>query len=236
MSDLQDDLPAMPAAEYVLGTLDAAEAQAARALVERDPVFAAEVRDWERMLLPLSALALPAEPLADLWDRIEASTRAAPSASAPILAPALAQAAPPRAANDNRVGFWRAAALASMAVAASLAAFLILRPVPAPVFAVLSPTGSTAAVLIAFTQPGGGVQLRPSGDISVAAGRDLQLWSLPVGATKPASLGLLRGGGALLPPGIAPGTKLLVSVEPAGGSRTGLPTGPVVYGGVLTRF
>ena len=228
MSDLQDDLPVMPAAEYVLGTLDAAEAEAARARLETDRVFAAEVRQWERMLSPLAILAPPAEPPSALWDRIDASTRGTTGASSP--------ASPARPANDNRVRFWRATALASMAVAASLAAFLLLRPVPAPVFAVLSPTGSTAAVLVAFTQPSGGVQLRPSGDISVAAGRDLQLWSLPAGATKPASLGLLRGGGAVLPPGSAAGTKLLVSLEPTGGSPTGLPTGPVVYGGVLTRF
>lgn len=223
-----EDFPAVPAAEYVLGTLDAAEAAAARARLETDRAFAAEVREWERRLLPLTALVDAAEPPAGVWERIEASTR--------VAAPGVAPGAPARAANDNRVGFWRTTALASMAVAAGLAAFLLLRPVPAPVFAVLSPTGSTAAVLVAFTQPSGGVQVRPSGDISVAAGRDLQLWSLPEGATKPASLGLLRGGGALLPAGIVPGTKLLVSLEPAGGSPTGLPTGPVVYGGVLTRF
>jgi anti-sigma-K factor RskA len=29
-------------------------------------------------------------------------------------------------------------------------------------------------------------------------------------------------------------TQLLVSLEPKGGSPTGLPTGPVLYGGLLT--
>ena len=228
MSGTADTDPEMLAAEYVLGTLELAEAESARARLELDRVFAAEIRFWEDRLFPLTALVAPQPPPAALWTRIEDSTGGGVARSAtPSVTPA---------ANDNRVGLWRTTALVAMAVAASLAAFIALRPVPAPVFAVLSPAGATAAVLVAFTQPGGGVVLRPSGDVAVAAGRDLQLWSLPAGATRPASLGLLRGGGALLPPGIAPGTKLLVSLEPAGGSPTGQPTGPVVYGGVLTRF
>ena len=58
----------------------------------------------------------------------------------------------------------------------------------------------------------------------------------------PHSLGLLRISGSsslAVNPGnrarLAPGATLAVSLEPIGGSPTGLPTGPVVAKGALSR-
>ena len=120
MSGADDDLgPETLAAEYVLGTLDAAEHAAASARLEVDQAFAAEVRFWEDRLFPLTALVPPVPPPAALLSRIEASIGT------------------PAPANDNRVRFWRTTALAAMAVAASLALFVALRPAHPPVFAVL---------------------------------------------------------------------------------------------------
>jgi anti-sigma-K factor RskA len=226
MLDEADDLgPPDLAAAYVLGTLEAAEAEAARARAESDPDFAREIAFWENRLAPLALLVPAVAPPAALWTRIEDSTggnraQAMPRAPAP--------------ANDNQAGWWRVTALASLAVAAGLAAFIALRPPPpAPSFAVLAPMGSTAPFLVAIAGPNGGMFVRPSGALAVPPDRDLELWSLPAGATKPASLGVLPAGGKQIGPGIVPGTQLLVSLEPKGGSRTGLPTGPVVYGGTL---
>ena len=115
--------PPDPAAEYVLGTLDAAEADAAQARIAADPGFAAAVRAWEGRLTPLTLLVTPVPPPEALWDRVQASC-------------ALDVPAP---ANENRPGWWRGTAIASLAVAAGLAAFIVLHPAPAPVFAVLTP-------------------------------------------------------------------------------------------------
>jgi anti-sigma-K factor RskA len=213
--------PDMLAAEYVIGTLDLAEAEAARARIELDRLFAAEVRFWEGVLYPLTSLVAPVDPPTTLWSRIEATT------GAPSL--------PVRPVNDNRPGFWRPLALASLAVAAGLAAFLVLRPASPPAFAVLTPTGSKAAVLVALARADGAILVRPSGVIVTPTDRDLQLWALGVGAARPTSLGLLGAEGRVVPQGVAPGTQLLVSLEPKGGSPTGQPTGPVVYGGTLER-
>ena len=207
------------AAEYVLGTLDAAEAAEAQARLRADAGFAAAVGFWEARLISLATLAPPAEPPAGLWARIELSIGAAP-------------------ANDNVssfwFNFWRATSVAGLAVAAGLAAFIALRPQPVPpAYAVLAPTGSTSPVLIAFAGPDGSIRVRSSAAITVASDRDLQLWALEAGATRPRSLGLLPAGGLQVPPGVVPGTQLLVSLEPKGGSPTGLPTGAVVYGGTL---
>jgi len=210
--------PPDPAAEYVLGTLDAAEADAAQARMAADPGFAAAVRAWEERLTPLTLLAAPVPPPEALWDRVQASC-------------ALNVPAP---ANENRPGWWRGTAIASLAVAAGLAAFIVLHPAPAPVFAVLTPIGSTAPVLVAFGGPHGGIVVRPGGAIHIATDRDLELWSLAAGALRPEPLGVIPPSGREILP-IAAGTRLLVSLEPKGGSPTGQPTGPVMFGGTLQR-
>jgi anti-sigma-K factor RskA len=64
--------PDIRAAEYVLGTLDAAEREEAQALIASDPVFAALVRDWEGRLGELHALADHVDPPAAVWDAIKA--------------------------------------------------------------------------------------------------------------------------------------------------------------------
>ena len=69
---------------------------------------------------------------------------------------------------------------------------------------------------------------------NAGADRSLQLWTLD-GAT-PVSLGLLPTKGRFkIERKLLPGAKLLVSEEPKGGSKTGSPTGPVVYQGRLIR-
>jgi anti-sigma-K factor RskA len=224
-----DDGPQMLAAEFVLGTLDAAEARAADARRAADADFAAEVRFWEAKLYPLTGLVAAVAPPAALWTRIEDSTAGTPEGARGRAEPR----AP--AANDNRVRWWQGATFASAAVAAGLAAFILLRPVPAPVFAVLAPTGTTSPVLVALAVADGNIVVRPSTAVQVEQGRDLELWALPAGATKPASLGILPPTGKQLASGLAVGTQLLVSLEPKGGSPTGQPTGAVVYGGVLKR-
>ena len=68
-----------------------------------------------------------------------------------------------------------------------------------------------------------------------------ELWLLPAGAQRPVSLGAARPGreptGArsrrLPADALGGGALLEVSLEPPGGSPTGLPTGPVVSKGFL---
>jgi hypothetical protein len=63
-----------------------------------------------------------------------------------------------------------------------------------------------------------------------------ELWALSKGATIPVSLGVLPADGRLVRAQAQdhrPDTQLLISLEPKGGSPSGLPTGPVVYGGKL---
>jgi anti-sigma-K factor RskA len=223
--DTMDDTPDLLAAEYVLGTLDETEARIAERRAGAEPAFRAELRFWEARLMPLTMLAAAVPPPDTLWARIERS----------IAANALGEPSSlPAPANTNRLRIWQAATAACLALAAGLVGFIALRPPPPPPsFAVLAPKGVTAPMLVAFTQPDGAILVRPSASLTVPAGRDLQLWSIPAGATVPVSLGVLPATGKRITREVVLGTLLLVSMEPAGGSPTGAPTGPVVYGGVL---
>lgn len=61
------------AAEYVLGTLDAATAAAVAAALRANPALRAEIAAWEHRLIPLAALAPEAQAPADSWAALEAA-------------------------------------------------------------------------------------------------------------------------------------------------------------------
>ncbi len=71
MSIPSDDRDAL-AAEYVLGTLDAARRDDVRRALANDTVLRDAVAAWEQRLMPLAENAPAVEPPADLWARIEA--------------------------------------------------------------------------------------------------------------------------------------------------------------------
>ena len=117
------------------------------------------------------------------------------------------------------------------------------------------PANQMSAVLVAdANQPAYLARVDASGGLQLAAavsaggvrphapaGRSLQLWGLPPGATTPRSLGVLPRdagpfnvtAGALR---AVPDMLILISQEPEGGSPTGLPTGPVVFYGRLVAL
>jgi len=207
------------AAEYVLGSLEGEERRAAEHLAATDVAFARSVAAWQQRLMPLAAQVTPVTSPTDLWRRIEAGIL--PSTTADIL--------PFR----RCVRFWQGTTGAALAVAASLAAFIVLhQPRPQNV-AVLSLVAGGAPVLIATTGRNGLLVVQPTAPITVPAGKDLELWALPQGQTKPRSLGVLPPSGRQLVAELASNTRLLVSIEPKGGSPTGQPTGPLLYGGSL---
>jgi anti-sigma-K factor RskA len=206
------------AAEYVLGTLEAREAEAARALIGQEAEFARLVADWERRLAPLLALAAPESPPPGLWARIEAT---------------LDGGRPGRARWRFK---WPAFGLGASAVAAGLAAFIILRPpVQPPLMTVLLTSQDQSAFLVEAER--GQIRLAAVNPRGVEAGRVMQLWALPQGATAPTSLGLVPESGRLsvTPRGIRPEPGMLIEItlEPPGGSPTGRPTGPILFIGRL---
>ncbi len=224
MSDAAEELDLL-AAEYVLGTLDAATAREVAARAQADPALQAAIAAWEERLAPLASLTMPVTPPPSLWHRLAAST-GVETATSP---------AKPLVRAWRSVALWRCAAASGFAIAAALAAVMWLRTPPASPVAALVPAGSAAATFVAELQPNGTLRLIALRPVSVAAGKDLELWALPAGASRPIPLGLLPPAGrSVVPPKLPEGRmQLLVSLEPTGGSPTGLPTGPVLFAGTL---
>lgn len=238
---MTDDDRIVAAGEYVLGTLDPDERAAFAAEIARDRRAAEAVRRWERALAPLADRIAPVAPPETAWAAIAA--RIVPAPAAPV-----ARAV---AANDNAAGAWRAAALAASLVAAALGGWLAVRPAatPAPVVIASAPAPTFVAtlgggapkpgLLISFDEARGVLVAQPVG-LSAPAGRSLQLWWI-VGTAPPRPIGLIDATRAVrlnLGERVAPlgGTTFAVSIEPAGGSPTGQPTGPIPYTGTALRL
>ena len=223
-----DDELTVLAGEYVLGTLPRDEAAQLAREAAADPAVADAIAVWERELLPLALQVAPVTPPATLWPRIEATAHGTP----------LRPAAPANAPSSRSLGLWRGAAAAGFLLAASIAGIAVLQRSPAPVpVAVLAPLGARQAAFVMQALRDGGLTIVPISPAAVPAGRDLELWSLAAGAKVPRPIGVLPASGLTLAAGRVPGgaVQILVSLEPAGGSPTGLPTGPVLYGGALSR-
>ncbi|GGF45556.1 anti-sigma K factor RskA [Aliidongia dinghuensis] len=231
MSDEPDDMDTR-AAEYVLGLLSPDETAAVQRALELSPALAEAVARWEALLTPLAAALPPEPPPAALWDRIAAGLDAnAPPGTeiVPLRPRRLLQS----------TGFWRATTALAAALAASLAIVVIRTPAPTVHYvAAIAPTQGPAATWLAETRADGALVVTAVGRADRSSGKDLELWALAKGAQKPVSLGVLPASGAYV---VAAADlprdqlQLMVSLEPAGGSPTGQPTGPVLYAGALTR-
>lgn len=231
-----DELPdrAALAAELALGLLEGDERAAALRLVLSDRDFARAVADWRDALAPMFDLVPEVTPSAAIWPRIEAALDRDATVASP------------------RTGFWKGATAAAMAAAAALAGVLLLRPAPvpevimreAPVTAQLAAplvSDGTASVVMARYDPAHAM-LRVQANALPDDDRATELWVIPADGT-PRSLGMFGKSGmtevAMTPrlrAWLVDGATLAVSLEPVGGSPTGLPTGPVIASGTLVTI
>jgi anti-sigma-K factor RskA len=86
------------------------------------------------------------------------------------------------------------------------------------------------------------MRIRVIGHADMAPGTAWELWMLPGEDQRPVSLGLITTHDAqtvIVPEPLSAkldqAQGLAMSVEPAGGSPTGLPTGPVLYAGQCVK-
>lgn len=227
--DLADRL----AADYVAGTMRGAARRRFEALLPAHPLLRAAVRAWQARLMPLTAAIRPQLPSPRVWKAIQARIDAAGSRSVT-----------PSPGWWSRLALWRGlSALASLA-ALGLAMLLALQgPVQPPIVVVMNPValpgaaaGTVPASIVAsISGDGRAVVTHPLVNVTLGPDRSLELWSVPAqGPTR--SLGLISPTGAtvLRKSDVLRGTdQLAVSLEPPGGSPTGVATGPVLYIGKL---
>ncbi len=216
----------MLAAEYVAGVLPADERQRASRRIDTEPAFARLVDQWEVRLAPLGSAYQPVEPPASTKAGID--RRLFADAERPGLWTSLA--------------FWRGLAAAALAALAIIVAVpYINSPGEQPslrLVASLAAEDSDVRYLAVYDAARDEVSLsHVSGER--ASGRDFELWMIE-GNNPPVSMGVVPVGATthiVISPEIraklASGAVLAISLEPAGGSPTGQPTGPVVATGDL---
>ena len=217
--------PDMTAAELALGLLEGEERAAALRRVLADPAFAREVGEWRQRL-------------AGLFD--DYPDIVAPESVAEQLS---SLDSPPSA---GPVPWFRRPITAMVgAVAAMLALFLVFQPilhVAGPphhmMVASLMMTDKSGAVPAMIDMTTGEMRVGETG--MAPQGKTAQLWMIG-GDGVPKPMGMLASTGPsrmMLPMEkrhhLKAGIMLAVSIEPLGGSPTGLPTGPMVASGKLS--
>jgi anti-sigma-K factor RskA len=220
----EDDLLA---AELALGVLEGAERTTAVQRAARDRAFARLVEAWEQRLAPWAAEIREVSPPPEVWDRISSALPAQTT----------------RNGLWHSLYFWRGLSFAAGALAAACLVGLIYLGTLTPRQALIATIegGGQRHFVATIDSVRGTVAVVPAA-FSADATRVPELWLIPPDG-RPRALGLLRADQTVvlaLPPELATLAKnnavLAVSLEPPGGSTTGLPTGPVIATGKLTSL
>ena len=237
------------AAEFALGTLRGRARERFRRWMAEDVAIADAAMQWEMRLAPMAAAVAPVQPPARVWRGILGRLDAGRQAGSEGVWTSLA--------------FWRNLGLAASGMAAALLAAIGLiapqAPQQAPPPVVLRvPSNEMAATYLAVLS-----DLKTQKPmLVVSAGRDshdlwvktldpaihvpdksLELWALPPGQA-PKSLGVVAPSekmtalklAAVADQSLADIPALAISLEPKGGSRTGAPTGPVLFTGPCVKY
>lgn len=242
------------AAEYALGTLRGRARARFEKLLHGDATLVQEVTFWQERFAEFAARLKPVAPRATVWAALEKTLHQASAEPAKVIelrayrAPVAAKPVAPKRALIWPV--WAAAAtLAAVAMGVGLqreqarteqltAALDAAQNKPMPYVAVFQPAGSDVRWAISLHPDRQVMHVTMTGSKmpADARSRSLELWMLD-SKGKPHSLGLLPMSGGKshempLPPlpaaELVAALTLAVSVEPRGGSPTGLPTGKVL--------
>lgn len=212
------------AAEYVLGTMPGAARRRFDRLCESSPQAHNARRRWEDDLLDVSRRLAPVQPSAHVWLAIRRRIKASAAAGNP---------APRR---------WTLAAAAAIAGIGLFVGILTLQQsATTQPLATLGTDATHPIWQIERPRDHSQLRIRAIQPVQLAANRSYELWALPRGGS-PVSLGLLPRSGREVRSltgaqraALLAADKVAVSLEPAGGSPTGSPTGPIVIvTGVVT--
>jgi anti-sigma-K factor RskA len=217
------------AGELVLGLLEGEAKAHAEQRFATDDSFAREVEGWRMRFSEFDNQTAPQPAGEELWRRIESG---------------IAGSVPREEQPTAWARFWNSlamlratavgAALATLVMAVGLG-FAIRSATQQPVMvAVLLDGDRAGAVVHAFAD--GRTVLLPLTSINVPAGRALEVWTLPSRERGPVSVGLMDRARSLTLslkdlPATRPDQLFEITLEPATGSPTGRPTGPVLFKG-----
>lgn len=220
--DNDDDLH-QRAANYVIGTLDQADREAFEEELEYSKVARRAAVYWQERLAPLNHLSKPVKPSAFTLSRIKRSIDELS---------AMQTTSKHQKSNFwSGVGIWRFATAAMLVLCIGLA--MQQKPTPTTLVVLTAP-GQTQPGWMITSYDGEQLELKPLISTAVPANKTLQFWTKADGWDKPVSLGLVDPKSSLNTqldslPDITPNQLFELTIEQAGGSPTGLPTGPIQY-------
>jgi len=248
MNYSRPELRSALAAQYALGTLRGSARRRFERLLPADPQLRAQLRWWDERLARLALRLQPRAPRETVWLDLERRAFREPARIG-------ARGAPDSSARSSRkpaVAPWQGLGWIALAASIVLATTLFLVPQAPQTETVAQSAGRASPAYVAELWPkdqpsGWTIDVRPDqGGMKVKTRKaypadpqhDVELWVIAGG--KPVSVGLMpRSGDSWLnwPKSVPFAEKLLlaVSYEPAGGSPTGSPTGPVLATGEIRR-
>lgn len=212
------------AAQYVLGTLRGGARRRFQRICRQDRSALAAVRRWEDHLADLAATIMPEQPSAAVWQKIQQ------------------QLGHDSARTRSGVFGWLTHPQWAMAASVALLAgvvvwWTLVAPQAAQFVATIADHQQTQLWRIEAPQERKELQVVASAALPKDEQHAYELWALPrqPGAA-PVSLGLMPQTGkrvlqlnAAQRLALAGADKVAISLEPIGGSRTGAPTGPVLF-------
>jgi anti-sigma-K factor RskA len=224
-----ENSPALDAlcGEYLLGTLRGAARRRFERALREEPRVALRLAHYERAFVPRYSEMIEVQPSAGVWKRLDREL-------------ALAQYRTPW---HRRLAFWRGLAAAATAALALGIGFEMLKPVPTEVpvqIAQLAGKADAARVVARLTRDRRVLELQAARAYVAGPAQSYELWLLPAEGGPPLSLAVLGTLDARFEVPSAyvarlrAGANLAVSVEPAGGSPTGAPTGSVILVGPIS--
>jgi len=214
----QPELREQLAGAYVLGTLRGG----ARTRFERScrgsPSLSAAVRRWEHRLIPLLLGLAVVAPGLHVWEKIAARIGI--------------QAA---AARGRAVPWWWAV-VGACAVGVLVMISIRMQQPTLQIVAAVGKDRAHPVWEISLSKDCSAITIRALRHLQPTPGSAYELWALARDGEPAVSLGLLPRSGrierALSAPqraALVNANRVAVSLEPAGGSRTGSPTGPVLF-------
>jgi anti-sigma-K factor RskA len=240
------------AAEYVLGTLAGGARRRFAAWMVQDAALRRSVGEWETRLTPMSAAVAEARPPASLWPRIAGSIAPQKQAAASWWE---------SLAFWRSFGLGASAIAAALAVFigvrppqivehTQVVEHEVVKPVrvsdganpwqPSYVATLTDGTGKTM-LMVYIGRKSDELWMKYEGE-AMPTDASLELWGMDE-AGQPKSLGLITGKGkhvmklpVIADKSIAQYKALAVSMEPPGGSKTGVPSGPVMFRGRCHNF
>jgi len=212
--------------EYLVGTMRGRPRRRFERALKQEPLVAARLAYWQRTYAPRPSNEMRVQPDPNTWRRLESELQLS------------------RYTRRwwQRVGLWRLWATAATAALVLLVGIQIQQfegPRQLTEIARLGTKEQPATVTASLSRDGQFLELRAARPIEAGPAQSYELWLIPKEGGAPLSLAVLGRLDArlIVPEGhrsrLRAGATLAVSVEPAGGSPTGAPTGPVILVGAI---